>query len=193
MQLFAYNYTINVLSKCSNIISHRSSVFEGRHIDHPSSKVDTSIIDPRRSTHRSVIVDLRKSIHRSSKVDTSIFEDRRWKHRTDNPTSHRQPNITPTIRHRILSTMALHSYNLYPRFRMVRIILDGTQAHIRTYIIQLQPTRTIIMYYSYVLYAYLYCVYALVGGAISIRDPYICAVLRVCANGSHIVFHRPVV
>ena len=30
--------------------------------------------------------------------------------------------------------------------------------------------------------AYLYCVYALVGGAISIRDPYICAVSRVCAN-----------
>ena len=29
---------------------------------------------------------------------------------------------------------------------------------------------------SYVLYAYLYCVYALVGGAISIRDLYICAV-----------------
>ena len=29
---------------------------------------------------------------------------------------------------------------------------------------------------SYVLYAYLYCVYALVGGAISIRDPYICAI-----------------
>ena len=27
-----------------------------------------------------------------------------------------------------------------------------------------------------VLCAYLYCVYALVGGAISIRDPYICAV-----------------
>ena len=40
---------------------------------------------------------------------------------------------------------------------------------------------------SYVLYAYLYCVYALVGGAISIRDPYI------CANESHAVFHRPVV
>ena len=29
---------------------------------------------------------------------------------------------------------------------------------------------------SYVLCAYLYCVYALVGGAISIRDQYICAV-----------------
>ena len=31
-------------------------------------------------------------------------------------------------------------------------------------------------YTSYVLCAYLYCVYVLVGGAISIRDPYICAV-----------------
>ena len=31
---------------------------------------------------------------------------------------------------------------------------------------------------SYVLYAYLYCIYALVGGAISIRNPYICAVHR---------------
>ena len=29
---------------------------------------------------------------------------------------------------------------------------------------------------SYVLYAYLYCVYVLVVGAISIHDPYICAV-----------------
>ena len=35
---------------------------------------------------------------------------------------------------------------------------------------------------SYVLNAYLYCVYELVGGAISIRDPYICAVSRVCAK-----------
>ena len=46
---------------------------------------------------------------------------------------------------------------------------------------------------SYVLNVYLYCVYALVGGAISIRDPYICAVSRVCANESHAVFHGPVV
>ena len=38
-----------------------------------------------------------------------------------------------------------------------------------------------------------YCVYALVGGAISICDPYICAVSRVCANESHAVFHGPVV
>ena len=40
---FAYNYTINVSSKCGNIISHRSLVFEGRH----------NAIDLRRSTHRS--------------------------------------------------------------------------------------------------------------------------------------------
>ena len=46
---------------------------------------------------------------------------------------------------------------------------------------------------SYVLEAYLYCVYALVGEAISIRDPYICAVSRVCANESHAVSHGPVV
>ena len=46
---------------------------------------------------------------------------------------------------------------------------------------------------SYVLCTYLYCVYALVGWEISIHDPYICAVSRVCAKESHAVFHRPVV
>ena len=79
-------YSINVLSKYSSLISHRPSIFEGRHIDHRSSKVNTSIfegqhIDLRRSTHRSPKVntsifegqhiDLRRSTHRSSKVDTS--------------------------------------------------------------------------------------------------------------------------
>ena len=102
-------YSINVLSKYSSLISHRPSIFEGRHIDHRSSKVNTSIsegrhIDLRRSTHRSPkvdtsifegrhivtsIVDLRKAIHRSSKVATSIFEDRRQKHHTYNS----PPNI----------------------------------------------------------------------------------------------------
>ena len=38
---------------------------------------------------------------------------------------------------------------------------------------------------SYVLYAYLYCIYALVGGAISICDQYICAIHDVCVNESH--------
>ena len=82
-------------------------MFEGRHIDYRSSKVDTSITDLRRSTHRSSKVDtsiskgrhlvtsifegrhidLRKSTHRSSKVDASIFEDRRRKHHTYNSSS----------------------------------------------------------------------------------------------------------
>ena len=62
-------YSINVLSKYSSLISHRSS------------KADTSTIDLRKSTHRSPKVDtsifegqhidLRRSTHRSLKVDTS--------------------------------------------------------------------------------------------------------------------------
>ena len=56
-------------------------MFEGRHIDYRSSKVDTSITDLRRSTHRSSVfegqhIHLRRSTHRSSKVDTSISEGR---------------------------------------------------------------------------------------------------------------------
>ena len=69
-------YSINVLSKYSSLISHRPLIFEGRHIDHRSSKIDISITDLRRSTRRSSIIegqhiDLRRSTHRSSKVDTS--------------------------------------------------------------------------------------------------------------------------
>ena len=47
-----YIYSINILSKYSSLISHRPSMFEGRHIDYQSSMVDTSITDLRRSTHR---------------------------------------------------------------------------------------------------------------------------------------------
>ena len=82
---FAYKYTINVLSKCSNIISHRSSVFEGQHNDHRSSKVDTLIFESRH-------IEFRRSTHRPS-----IFEDRRWKHRADNPTSHQHSNNSSPI------------------------------------------------------------------------------------------------
>ena len=97
-------YSINVLSKYSSLISHRPSIFEGRHIDHRSSIFEGQHINLRRSTHRSPkvdtsifegrhivtsIVDLRKAIHRSSKVATSIFEDRRQKHHTYNS----PPNI----------------------------------------------------------------------------------------------------
>ena len=107
-------YSINVLSKYSSLISHRSSKADTSTIDlrrstHRSPKVDTSIsegrhIDLRRSTQRSSKVDtsifegrhivtsivyLRKAIHRSSKVATSIFKDRRQKHHTYNS----PPNI----------------------------------------------------------------------------------------------------
>ena len=117
-QLFAYKYTINVLSKCSNIISHRSSVFEGRYNDHRSSKVGTSIIHLRRSTHLSSIlegrhidpsssifesryIDLRRSTHRFSKIEGGNIAPT-TQHRTD----------IPTIRQRILSTTALHSHRV---------------------------------------------------------------------------------
>ena len=104
---FAYNYTINVPSKFCNIISHRSSVFEGRH----------NAIDLRRSAHRSSIfesrhIDLRRSTHRSSIFEGRHIDLRRLKAET----SHRQPNIAPTFRHRILSNTALHNYYLYLRF-----------------------------------------------------------------------------
>ena len=86
---FAYNYTINVSSKCGNIISHRSSVFEGRH----------KAIDLRSSAHRSSIfesrhIGLRRSTHRSSIFEGRHIDLRRLKAET----SHRQPNIAPTFR-----------------------------------------------------------------------------------------------
>ena len=76
---FAYSYSINILSKYTSLILHRPSMFEGRHIDYRSSKIDTSITDLRRSTHRSSVfkgqhIHLRRSAHRSSEVDTSISE-----------------------------------------------------------------------------------------------------------------------
>ena len=80
-----YNYSINVLSMCSNIISHRSSKvntsnIEGRHFNHRrsthrSSMVDTSIIEGRH-------IDLQRSTHRSLKVDTSIFKGQHIDHRS---------------------------------------------------------------------------------------------------------------
>ena len=100
-------YSINVLSKYSSLISDRPSIFEDRHINHRSSKVDTSIIDLRRSTHRSPKVDT--SIFEGRHIVTSIAE-RRYIDLRKSP--HRFSkiegrNIAPTIRHRILSTTAL--------------------------------------------------------------------------------------
>ena len=118
---FAYNYTINVLSKCSNIISHRSSVFESRHNDHRSSKVGTSIIHLRRSTHLSSILEGRHIDRRSSKVDKSIFEGRQIDlRRSKAETSHRHSdNSSPNI----VRNAALHSYTQDSAW-YIRIILD---------------------------------------------------------------------
>ena len=79
--------------------THQSPIFEGRHIDHRSSKVDTSISEGRHimtsifegrpSIFESRHIDLRKSTHRTSKIEGR--------------------NITPTIHRRILSTTALLS------------------------------------------------------------------------------------
>ena len=89
-------------------------MFEGRHIDYQSSKVDTSITDLRRSTHRSSVfegqhIHLRRATHRSSNGNTSIFESR---HINLRKSTHRSSkieggNTTPIIRRQILSTTAL--------------------------------------------------------------------------------------
>ena len=89
---FAYNYSINVLSKCSNIISHRSSIFKGS--THQSSKgqhINNRFLKVGTSTFESRHINLRKLAHRSLKVDTSIFEGRHIDfQRSKAETSHRQ-------------------------------------------------------------------------------------------------------
>ena len=101
---------IQLYHQCFEQVSHRSSIFEGRHNDHQSSKVNTSIFESRH-------IDLRKSTSilegrhinpRSSKVDTSIFEDRRWKHRT---WKHRTGN--PTSQSDVQCCRVLSQYHLY--------------------------------------------------------------------------------
>ena len=89
-----YIVSIIILSKYSSLISHRLSIFEGRHINRRSSKVDTSVFEGqhihlRRSLHRSSKVDI--SWPRSSKVETSIIDLRKSTHRSSKAeTSHLQ-------------------------------------------------------------------------------------------------------
>ena len=124
-------------------------------------------------------IDLRKATHRSSKVDASIFEDRRRKHHTYNSSSNIVHNCAP----KSLEWTKLHTLIRIYMYKNKQYLIYGNS-----------NTRvTPHVHYSYVLNAYLYCVYALVGGVISIRDPYICPVSRVCANESDAVFHGPVV
>ena len=64
---------------------------------------------------------------------------------------------------------------------------EGTHAYAHTRKYGNSPTRALVMYYMPI---YI-CVYALVGGEISIRDPYIRAVSQICANESHAVSTGP--
>ena len=149
---FAYNYTINVLSKCSNIISHRSSVFKGRHNDHRSSR--TSIIHLRRSTHLSSILEGRHIDRRSSKVDTSIFEGRHIDlRRSKAETSHRQPNIALTFRQSVTENFPQRRSIVIPKIPSCTHNIRRRYTRPYTYIRQQPHTCT-----SYVLYAYLCCI-----------------------------------
>ena len=81
----------------------------------------------------------------------------------------------PRVNYIDYSVFRLHIYVIS------KWVVNTTFTHTLTAIARVSPymhsTCT-----SYVLNAYLYCVYALVGWAISIRDPYICAVSRVCTK-----------
>ena len=89
-------------------ISHRSSVFEGRH----------NAIDLRRSAHTCISsifesrhIDLRRSTHRSSKIEGGNIA----------PTTQHRADI-PTIRHRILSTTAHRNYYIQDSARYIRTV-----------------------------------------------------------------------
>ena len=74
-----------------------------------------------------------------------------------------------TLPHEVVRRLHLRPF----RYCMVYYVYKGSASCTATARVSshVQCTCT-----SYVLYAYLYCVHALVGRAISIRDPYICAV-----------------
>ena len=134
---FAYNYTINVSIKCGNIISHRSSVFEGRH----------NAIDLRRSAHRS-----------------SIFENRHIDlRRLKAETSHRQPNIAPTFRQFVTEYCPPRRFiiiiYIYLRFCAVYkyCIYNIRRRYTRPYIryIRQRPHTALVMYYTPIYIAYM--------------------------------------
>ena len=150
-------------------------MFEGRHIDYRSSKVDTSITDLRRSTHRSSVfegqhIDLRRSTHRdidlqrathdlrratyrSLKVDTSIIDLRKSTHRSSKIEG---GNITPTIRRRILATTALlSSWRRRSYTRSYVQVLKKYIFNIRQQQHTRDPTRALVMYWKPIYIAYM--------------------------------------
>ena len=132
---FAYNYTINVLSKCGNIISHRSSVFE----------VDTTAIDLRRSAHRSSIFEGRHIYHRSSKVDTSIVDLRKSTSIFEGRHIDICHRILRQRRSIVIPKILRGTHNIKRRY-------TRPYTYIRTY--GNSPTRALIMYYTPICIAY---------------------------------------
>ena len=126
-------------------------IFDGRHINHRSSKVDTSVIGLRRSTHPSPKVDssifesrhihlrrsthrdidLRRATHRYSKVNTSIFEGR---HIDIRKLTHRSSKVDASTfedrrrKHHTYNSSSNIAHNCAPKS------LEWTKLHTRTLI-----------------------------------------------------------
>ena len=75
-----------------------------------------------------------------------------------------------------------YSYPSEPRLQYFRLHIYGISKWLLTQLTHTHTATTCVsphmhsMCTSYVLYTYLYGVYVPVGGAVSIRDPYICAI-----------------
>ena len=119
----------------------------------PSSKVDTSIIDPRRSTHRSSIFESRHTNFRWSTHRPSILEGRHIDlRRSKAETSHRHSdNSSPNIVHNGAPWLYTQDSVRYIR------ILDGTQADICTFNNNYSATAhtCTVMYYTPTYIAYM--------------------------------------
>ena len=136
---FAYNYSISVLSKCSKIISHRSSIFEGRYIDHRSSKVDTSIfksqhIDLRRSTHQSLIIDLRRSTHRSSVFEGRHIHLRKSSHQSSKVDIHLRRSKAETSHRQFVTEYCPQRCSIVLYLKISYGIISDEVTHAHTYV-----------------------------------------------------------
>ena len=119
--------------------------------------------------------DFRRSMWRLSKIDVSPFEDRRSMSRCVD------------LRRSMCRPSEIDVLTFEDRWSMCRPSKIDGRCEIRL----LYLLKTLILY-IYKLYAN-YTEGVHFSAFISIRDPYIRAVSRVCANGSLAVFHRPVV
>ena len=140
----------------------RPSIFKGRHINHRSSKVDTSIIDLRRSAHRSSKantsisesrhINLRRSTHQSSIFEgrhidvrksthrSSIFENRRRKHRTYNLSPNIVYNCAPKSLV-LVSDEVIHTHTYMYNYTATRPPHEHKLCVIRLFILRICASR----------------------------------------------------